>query len=100
MKAISRQTLINIASLTMGDADGVFELLKKNNINLDKDLEVLSEVTVPEWAEKKNLVTDYFEKRGKNMATGIDTGNDSRWILAFNYWRDSGIWVDIEKWND
>ncbi len=95
---IENQSVLDIAIKHYGNIDGVFDIIKNNNIGLDKSIEIGTKIIVnPDF---KSDVANYFRKQNYDMATGYPESTQNNWILATNFWNDNGIWVDTEHWQD
>lgn len=97
-KGLADQTIYDVAIFSRGALEGLADIINQvedlNNTIFGK------EFTLEESEDPRRL---RIIERGLQFATGgIEIGGTviSRWILATNFWRDEGKWIDSETWND
>lgn len=98
----NNQSIIDVALMHYGNIDAVFELLKQNNLNIEP-INVGSIVELID-VDLKNInkdIVDYISKNNLIFATySNEMQGVNNWILATNFWRDLGDWIDTEYWRD
>lgn len=70
MKAKANQSILDIATQLNGDAKAVIDILILNNLSVTKELTPGEEVKEAESLFKNELVTDYFQAKEIELATG------------------------------
>ncbi len=82
MKALVRQTWLDIALILTGDADMAYEIAKENGLSVS-DMPVVGQEIKYSGGVVNRQVFDYYSKRGIKPATVItDEDND---IKIFDY---------------
>jgi hypothetical protein len=105
MKSIIKyenQSILDIAVLTAGSVDAVFEIIKANNSGIGLDIPLPNgAITLPDKFQSADKPRQKFiSERYFNTATDTVPGVLTHWILATNFWNDNGIWIDTEFWQD
>lgn len=68
----NNQSIADIAVLYFGTIDGVFDLIKSNQIHLDKPLKIGDKLTIPQSEISEADIRAFFEKHAKSIATDTD----------------------------
>ncbi len=93
----NKQSLFDVAKIRYGNIDGVFELLKCNDVDLLSPLQTSTVIQVPEWDGKNAKIVEYFQKNEIEIATDL---KESLWLLSEGLWNDEKYWFDNEFWKD
>ncbi len=93
----NKQSLFDVSKLHYGNIDGVFELLKYNDVGLTVPLQTGTIIQVPEWDGKNKKIVEYFQKNEIGIATDL---KESFWLLSEGVWNDNKYWLDNERWKD
>jgi len=93
------QSIFDVALKLAGDIDAVFELMKQNNIDLSKPLDVGATLILN---APSNDITNYIERNKITPATDLQVEFEPEftWVLVDGWWNDSYPWDDYGFWND
>lgn len=80
INVINNQSIFDIALVAYGNLEGVVSLCLENNLSLTDQLVPGQKIKVPEYAEAKSEIVQYFEDRKINISTAI-TEQQNREIL-------------------
>ena len=93
-----KQSIIDISILHYGTPEGVFAIMKENNLDIEP-LVKGSELIIPEFADVNKKVIAYINENNIEIATDSKESDVNDWLLASGTWNDNGYWRDYEIWN-
>ncbi len=84
MKALARQTWLDIALILTGDADMAYEIAKENNMSVS-DMPTVGQEIRYSGSVVNRQVFDYYASRDIVPATCITTDDDESDVKIFDY---------------
>lgn len=96
----NNQSIWDIAVQEYGSYDAVKQLIIDNpTLNFNDSIAPGTQLIIAGAIVNKTIV-DFLSKSGIKPTTAINTPNPVNWILIGGNWMDTGLWVDLENWND